>query len=241
MVAEPDSPWRQYTPRSPLQSLQMIFAIPALLLSLGSIVAAQPEPTCTRSQECRQMALDAASREDFEAFHSLAWRAVQTGKPNDAELMFLLARAQSLSNRPSDALLMLRRLAERGIVTDAATEPDFDAARRLPGWPELEAIMNRAAAAAASTAAAPARSVGAAPSVASEPSVALAPSVSPAPPVPSAPSVPPAPPAVPSPPRVAVPAAVAPTSKPIPAPPAAPAPVPAASARPSAAAPAAPT
>jgi hypothetical protein len=116
----------------------MIFAIPALLLSLGSIVAAQPEPTCTRSQECRQMALDAASREDFEAFHSLAWRAVQTGKPNDAELMFLLARAQSLSGRPDDALVMLGRLADRGIAhPEVETLDDFTRVRDMAGWPNL--------------------------------------------------------------------------------------------------------
>jgi hypothetical protein len=57
--------------------------------------------------------------------------------------MYLLARAQSLSGRPRDALIMLRRLAERGIVTDAATDEDLDGARRLPGWRDLKLLMNR--------------------------------------------------------------------------------------------------
>ena len=59
--------------------------------------------------------------------------------------MYLLARAQSLSGRPHDALVMLRRLADRGIVADAATEEDLDGARQLPGWQDLEALMDRVA------------------------------------------------------------------------------------------------
>ena len=50
--------------------------------------------------------------------------------------MHLLARAQSLSGRPHDALVMLLRLAEGGIETDAATSEDFAAVRRLPQWAE---------------------------------------------------------------------------------------------------------
>ena len=53
-------------------------------MSLHALVA-QVEPTCARSKECQQLALDAAEREEFETFHSLAWRAVQTGQPNDAD------------------------------------------------------------------------------------------------------------------------------------------------------------
>ena len=40
---------------------------------------------------------------------------------------------------------MLRRLANRGVVTDAAAEEDLDPVRRLPGWPEVEALMERVA------------------------------------------------------------------------------------------------
>jgi hypothetical protein len=107
--------------------------------------AQRPAPECHEWQECRQLALDARARGQYERFHDLAWRTVQTGPANDPALMYLLARAQSLSNRPSDALLMLRRLANRGLVTDATTEEDLDAVRRLPGWPEVEALMERVA------------------------------------------------------------------------------------------------
>ena len=54
--------------------------------------------------------------------------------------MYLLARAQSLSGRPGDALVMLRRLAQMGVATDAKTNDDFRRVRELPGWPELEAF-----------------------------------------------------------------------------------------------------
>jgi hypothetical protein len=85
------------------------------------------------------MAAEAASRGDAEAFHDLAWRAVQKGKPNDPELMFLLARAQSLSGRPGDALVMLARIVDLGTAPDVASDPDFARVRALAGWPALEA------------------------------------------------------------------------------------------------------
>lgn len=107
--------------------------------------AQRPAPECHEWQECRQLALDARARGQYERFHDLAWRTVQTGPANDPALMYLLARAQSLSNRPGDALLMLRRLANRGVVTDAAAEEDLDPVRRLPGWPEVEALIERVA------------------------------------------------------------------------------------------------
>ena len=72
----------------------------------------------------------------------MAWRAAQKGKPNDPELMYLLARAQSLSGRPGDALVMLRRLAQMGVRTDARDNADFERVRRLPAWAELEAVLD---------------------------------------------------------------------------------------------------
>ena len=107
--------------------------------------AQRPAPECHEWQECRQLALDARARGQYERFHDLAWRTVQTGPANDPALMYLLARAQSLSGRPRDALIMLRRLAERGVVTGATTEEDFDLARRQPGWQDLETLMERVA------------------------------------------------------------------------------------------------
>ena len=87
------------------------------------------------------MATEAAARGDSEAFHDLAWRAVQKGKRNDPDLMLLLARAQSLSGRPGDALVMLTRVADLGVAPDVASDPDFARVRALPGWPELEAKL----------------------------------------------------------------------------------------------------
>ena len=115
--------------------LVTIALFPVLLLSLS-------QPTqCADAGACRQAAVEAAGRGDFETFHDLAWRAAQKGRPNDPELMYLLARAQSLSGRPGDALVMLRRLAQMGVRTDARDNADFERVRRLPGWPELEALV----------------------------------------------------------------------------------------------------
>ena len=96
--------------------------------------ASSPQTECQDWQECRQQALDAAARHEYERFHDLAWRTVQKGPPRSSELMFLLARAQSLSGRPHDALVMLDRLAAAGFMTTAATSPDFERVRSLPEW-----------------------------------------------------------------------------------------------------------
>lgn len=110
-----------------------------ILLVPPLIAAAQPEPvTCSNASECRRLAQEAIERQDYEAAHTLAWRAAQSGSPNDPDLMRLLARAQSLSGRPQDALIMLRRLADRGIgVVEAETHDDFRRVRSLAGWPEV--------------------------------------------------------------------------------------------------------
>lgn len=100
---------------------------------------------CPDVRTCRDQALAAAAAGEFETFHDLAWRAVQKGRPNDPELMYLLARAQALSGRPGDAFVMLQRLVEAGVAFDDSTD-DFRRVRNLPRWPELEAQITALAA-----------------------------------------------------------------------------------------------
>ncbi len=107
----------------------------ALLFTLH--LQEQPRGDCREWHECREMALAAAAAGEYERFHDLAWRAIQTGPRNDTGLMYLLARAQSLSGRPGDALVMLQRLAALGVATDAATSDDFRRVRALPAWTEF--------------------------------------------------------------------------------------------------------
>src|SRR3954451_10724252 len=109
----------------------------ALLVSLASVPQDRPAD-CGTWQNCRQLALQAAEQQDFESFHDLAWRAVRKGPPKNADLMRMLARAQSLSGRPLDALVMLQRLLDMGVVTDAATNDDFRRVRALSGWADFE-------------------------------------------------------------------------------------------------------
>ena len=66
----------------------------------------------------------------------------QLGPKNDPALMYLLARAQSLSGRPNDAIVMLARIVAIGVPVDAATNDDFRRVRALPGWPELAARIS---------------------------------------------------------------------------------------------------
>jgi hypothetical protein len=108
---------------------------------LVALLVLPPQNGCQEWQDCRQRALDAAARQEYETFHDLAWRTVQRGPKNSPELMHLLARAQSLSGRPHDALVMLRRLFDMGVPTDAPTHDDFRGVRALAGWSELEAAL----------------------------------------------------------------------------------------------------
>jgi hypothetical protein len=116
----------------------------ALLFAASLVVAqsGQPAAECRDWQTCRQQALEAAERREYDAFYDLAWRAVQTGPKNDTALMAMLARAQSLAGRPHDSLVMLQRLAAMGVVTDAGTSDDFRRVRELPGWADFEARLS---------------------------------------------------------------------------------------------------
>lgn len=117
----------------------------AWLVFSGHAPIQLPAPAdCPTWQECRDQVEQAIAAGSFERAHDLAWRALQRGPRDDAALMFLLARAQSLAGRPHDALVMVRRIAERGIPTDALTHADLARTRALPGWPEVEAVVARA-------------------------------------------------------------------------------------------------
>ena len=101
------------------------------------LLAQQSPASCADLAGCRGAAIDAQARKDYEAFHDLAWLAYRKGRPDDTDLMLLLARAQSLSGRPTDALVMLKRIMARGVATDAATSDDFARVRALPAWKEI--------------------------------------------------------------------------------------------------------
>ena len=118
-------------------AVALLAYLAARLAVASSAIPQSRDFGCTEWHQCRELALAAADRGEYETFHDLAWRAVQTGPRNDRALMYLLARAQALSGRPHDALVMLQRLAEMGVASDAATNDDFARTRQLPGWPDL--------------------------------------------------------------------------------------------------------
>jgi len=117
----------------------------ASLLMLVTLVAPQAgrDVGCSTLNECRTMALAAADQREYERFHDLSWRAVQLGPRNDPALMSMLARAQALSGRPHDALVMLDRLAGMGVAVETDTE-EFAVTRQLPGWAEISARIELA-------------------------------------------------------------------------------------------------
>jgi len=156
--------------------------VPILLVLL---LLNQSPPACADAADCRRQSVEAAARGEYEQAHDYAWRAIQKGKKNDPDLMLVLARAQSLSGRPGDALVMLGRIVDLGGTPDIANDPDFARVRALPDWASLGARLTGAPPPA--TPAAPSAPPASAPS-APPASVAAAPS---APPAPAAPSAPP--------------------------------------------------
>ena len=120
----------------------------AFLLSLVAAVSSagsQPQSAdCATWQACRDAVEAAISAETFDRALDLAWRAVQKGPKDDPALMFLLARAEARSGRPQDALVMVRRLAERGVRTEALEHPDLERVLNLEAWAEVETLVARA-------------------------------------------------------------------------------------------------
>jgi hypothetical protein len=204
-----------------------------ILVILAALLAAAPQ-----SDRGPELALAAADGGEFETFHNLAWRAMQTGPARDPTLMLMLARAQALSGRPHDALVMLDRLAQMGVPSDADTNDDFARTRQLPDWPEVAARIERLRTPATAPpppappppAAAPrraARSATKAAPPAPAPKVeAPAPAPPPPPPAEPPPASPPPTPAAEPPPPAAPPPPVAPPAPVAPPPPPAAAPAP---------------
>ena len=125
------------------QSYRCLVWVLASIAASAALSAQNPPANCGDPQTCRMLALEARTRGAYETFHDLAWRAIQTGRPNDPELMYLLARAQALSGRRRDAVIMLRRMAEAGFANGAADDDDFRRVRELPEWQVVVEIANR--------------------------------------------------------------------------------------------------
>src|SRR4051794_15708442 len=168
----------------------MAIAALALLIALAAgtaealptLLQSPREGDCAEWRACRQLALASAERGEYEIFHDLAWRAVQTGPPKDPSLMYLLARAQALSGRPHDAIIMLLRLAEMGVPEpDAITSDDFRLARELPAWADAAPRIAGGGAASPATAAASAAAPRPVPPRVAPPTAAPAPAAASAP------------------------------------------------------------
>ena len=101
------------------------------------LLLAQQPVDCADAAACRALALEAQQRGDYETFHDLAWAAYRKGRANDPELMLLVARAQSVSGRPGDALVMLERMGPFIAPPTIVTDPDFSRVRALPRFDEV--------------------------------------------------------------------------------------------------------
>ncbi len=106
------------------------------------LLLAQQPVECADAAACRALALEAQQRGDYETFHDLAWAAYRKGRANDPELMLLVARAQSVSGRPGDALVMLLRVGPSAASPEIAADPDFARVRALPRWEEVRQTLN---------------------------------------------------------------------------------------------------
>jgi hypothetical protein len=121
----------------------LLLSLVAAAPSAGSGSQA-PAAECMTWQACRDAVETALADEAFDRALDAAWRAVQKGPREDPALMFLLARAQSRAGRPQDALVMVRRLAERGIRSEALDHPDLERVRDLEAWADVAPLVARA-------------------------------------------------------------------------------------------------
>ena len=82
-----------------VETLSMPLLYFLAVIALGPTLQVQSSSSrsadCREWRQCQQLALEARERGDYERFHDLAWRTVQTGPARDPMLMYLLARAQS--------------------------------------------------------------------------------------------------------------------------------------------------
>lgn len=122
-------------------------AVLTILLGAGpwtSAAAAQSSAECASLDGCRSASLEAEAAGEGERFHDLAWRVRRFAPQDDPSVMYLIARAQAASGRSADALVMLRRLAEAGVATDAAELEVFERVRARDGWAEVVALASAA-------------------------------------------------------------------------------------------------
>jgi len=65
----------------------------AIVVAANSLWAAQdnppvPVPACQEWRDCQRLALDAYARGEYERFHDLAWRTVQTEPARDTNMVY---------------------------------------------------------------------------------------------------------------------------------------------------------
>jgi len=121
--------------------MTMAAVLAAVFMFSVAAPMAQAPAACATWQACRDATEQALREARHEEAHDLAWRTVQRGPKDDAALLALLARAQALSGRTDDALVMVRRLADRGVLVEARTDEAFARVRTRAAWADLEARL----------------------------------------------------------------------------------------------------
>ena len=121
--------------------MTMAAVLAAVFIISMAAPMAQAPAACATWQACRDATAQALREARHEEAHDLAWRTVQRGPKDDAALLALLARAQALSGRTDDALVMVRRLADRGVLVEARTDEAFARVRTRAAWADLEARL----------------------------------------------------------------------------------------------------
>ncbi len=121
--------------------MTMAAVLAAVFMFSVAAPMAQAPAACANWQACRDATEQALREARHEEAHDLAWRTVQRGPKDDAALLALLARAQALSGRTDDALVMVRRLVDRGVLVEARTDEAFARVRTRAAWADLEARL----------------------------------------------------------------------------------------------------
>ena len=109
--------------------LKFVGYLPALLLIICCVALAQTDQKDSRYYET--LARKAYQEKNYNSFLANMQMAAEL-RVNHPRLMYNLAAAYALNSKPTEALSLLKRATDMGLVLPLATDHDFDSLRNLP-------------------------------------------------------------------------------------------------------------
>src|ERR1700754_2946109 len=130
---------RQYNPHNKVGSLAMLINSRQIVSGVFIFLLLT---TCFGQDQSRDgryfegLARKAYQEKNYPSFLENMKRANEL-RPNHPRLMYSLAVAYALNGKPAEAIALLRKEADMGLVLPAATDADFISLKSLAGYEEV--------------------------------------------------------------------------------------------------------